>query len=545
MVVKTRKNTKKTNPKTNNSSRYRKHKNKYNVSSKIDSIKGGTKYLSNTDASNALTKFFNSCTKYKKEIMLEKFDIYVALMFIMQNLYVFELNDKDIIMCVELINFIIRIRGTYIFSFRNRYYYLFKKLVVDENIVFNNDTIYDLPITPIETILEKDKYKHLFSSKGLNLIIKIYNEYKSISVDNILQIFHSKNELNIAQRKSSQRKSSQRHSRSSKQVSSKRKSISEEDKSPMDIKHIWYRNWPDHGVPEDTAIIDQFMYDINKQIMNNYQKQKYVNNIVVHCSAGIGRTGTVIAILRLMFKKAFDKIEITSNLIAETIRNDRQFRPYMVQADREKVPLQFKFICDFFAAKPNEDDYNQIPDIGDNKTLFSNELCIGKDRYSNISPYNDDTRVKLTGKDKTGKARNSDDCSDYINASHMEPIVFNVEGQKITINLIAAQCPTENTKEDFLTMLRQQEIDLIVMVTNLNEKKIDKQGKIKVMKKCNDYTNDNYLKTLEEKEDKSLNTIYGNITTFTLNKDDKLTVNNDDELTTNRTEFVLNQSSKY
>ena len=50
--------------------------------------------------------------------------------------------------------------------------------------------------------------------------------------------------------------------------------------------------WPDHGVPADPGCVLNFLHDVNT-------RQSSVINagpVVVHCSAGIGRTGTFIVI---------------------------------------------------------------------------------------------------------------------------------------------------------------------------------------------------------------------------------------------------------
>eukprot|EP00039_Didymoeca_costata_P010569 m.142637 g.142637 ORF g.142637 m.142637 type:complete len:727 (+) comp14883_c0_seq3:173-2353(+) len=65
------------------------------------------------------------------------------------------------------------------------------------------------------------------------------------------------------------------------------------------IMHWWYNTWPDHDVPRDAdgAIYTDDLLDMNFRI-NNYVKKlgKDVGPMVVHCSAGVGRTGTYIAI---------------------------------------------------------------------------------------------------------------------------------------------------------------------------------------------------------------------------------------------------------
>ncbi|XP_061617696.1 receptor-type tyrosine-protein phosphatase O isoform X5 [Phyllopteryx taeniolatus] len=63
-----------------------------------------------------------------------------------------------------------------------------------------------------------------------------------------------------------------------------------------DILHLNYTSWPDHGVPTVNAIesILQFVHIVRQQA------NRTKDPIVVHCSAGVGRTGTFMALDRLM-----------------------------------------------------------------------------------------------------------------------------------------------------------------------------------------------------------------------------------------------------
>eukprot|EP00043_Microstomoeca_roanoka_P010393 m.98800 g.98800 ORF g.98800 m.98800 type:complete len:113 (+) comp14880_c2_seq8:224-562(+) len=70
------------------------------------------------------------------------------------------------------------------------------------------------------------------------------------------------------------------------------------------MRHYWFTDWPDHGVPENTITVINMLLDV----------RKYCNEAttlsgppIVHCSAGIGRTGTFIAIdhcIQLLESKA-------------------------------------------------------------------------------------------------------------------------------------------------------------------------------------------------------------------------------------------------
>lgn len=54
-----------------------------------------------------------------------------------------------------------------------------------------------------------------------------------------------------------------------------------------------FKAWPDHGVPHDPCAVLGFLQDVNLQHSEGGHE---TGPIVVHCSAGIGRTGTFIVV---------------------------------------------------------------------------------------------------------------------------------------------------------------------------------------------------------------------------------------------------------
>ena len=82
--------------------------------------------------------------------------------------------------------------------------------------------------------------------------------------------------------------------------------IDSRSRNPQDEKvvtHLQFVGWPDYGVPQEDNHIIHLVKEVRELIqMDRERSKKY--NILVHCSAGVGRTGTFMAIYQLM-----DKIE--------------------------------------------------------------------------------------------------------------------------------------------------------------------------------------------------------------------------------------------
>ncbi|CAB1329552.1 unnamed protein product, partial [Coregonus sp. 'balchen'] len=103
------------------------------------------------------------------------------------------------------------------------------------------------------------------------------------------------------------------------------------------MRYIWhyqYLSWPDHGVPNEPGGVLSFLEQVNR-------KQSAIRDtgpIVVHCSAGIGRTGTIIVIDILIDTINRQGLDCDID-IPKTIQRVRQQRSGMVQTE-----AQYKFI---------------------------------------------------------------------------------------------------------------------------------------------------------------------------------------------------------
>ncbi|XP_035003715.2 receptor-type tyrosine-protein phosphatase O isoform X2 [Hippoglossus stenolepis] len=97
----------------------------------------------------------------------------------------------------------------------------------------------------------------------------------------------------------------------------------------QDVLHLNYTSWPDHGVPTVNAIesILQFVHIVRQQA------NRTKDPIIVHCSAGVGRTGTFMALDRLMQHIREHEFADILGLVSEM----RSHRLSMVQTEEQYV----------------------------------------------------------------------------------------------------------------------------------------------------------------------------------------------------------------
>ena len=108
------------------------------------------------------------------------------------------------------------------------------------------------------------------------------------------------------------------------------------------IKQIHYTGWPDHGVPD---IQNGKVFDVFSEIIEKTDQYKGNGPIVVHCSAGVGRTGTYISMYYLekeIKKQINDKVKEIRFSIFNLVRKLKEMRLYLVQTCE-----QYLFIYQF------------------------------------------------------------------------------------------------------------------------------------------------------------------------------------------------------
>ncbi|KAL1775349.1 receptor-type tyrosine-protein phosphatase V-like [Sigmodon hispidus] len=97
------------------------------------------------------------------------------------------------------------------------------------------------------------------------------------------------------------------------------------------VKQLQFTTWPDHSVPETPTSLLTFVELVREQVQVTQGK----GPTLVHCSAGVGRTGTFVALLRLLQQLKEERVVDVFN----TVYMLRLHRPLMIQ-----TPSQYIFL---------------------------------------------------------------------------------------------------------------------------------------------------------------------------------------------------------
>ena len=111
----------------------------------------------------------------------------------------------------------------------------------------------------------------------------------------------------------------------------------------FEVKQIHIICWPDHGMPKDQNLTNDIFETMISYIKMERKGEK-VSPIVVHCSAGVGRTGTLIAVYEIIMCLEYLK-KINKPLVMNIFNVVRKLREqrYSLVTDTE----QYKFIYEY------------------------------------------------------------------------------------------------------------------------------------------------------------------------------------------------------
>ncbi|XP_047578553.1 tyrosine-protein phosphatase non-receptor type 4 isoform X2 [Lutra lutra] len=107
--------------------------------------------------------------------------------------------------------------------------------------------------------------------------------------------------------------------------------FNQEKNESRQLTQIQYIAWPDHGVPDDSSDFLDFVCHVRNKRAGKEEP------IIVHCSAGIGRTGVLITM-----ETAMCLIECNQPVYPlDIVRTMRDQRAMMIQ-----TPSQYRFVCE-------------------------------------------------------------------------------------------------------------------------------------------------------------------------------------------------------
>nr|XP_029132824.1 receptor-type tyrosine-protein phosphatase F-like isoform X2 [Labrus bergylta] len=239
-----------------------------------------------------------------------------------------------------------------------------------------------------------------------------------------------------------------------------------------EVRQLQFMAWPDHGVPEYPTPTIAFLRRVKAC------NPPDAGPMIVHCSAGVGRTGCFIVIAAMLERIQHEKsVDIYGHVTC--IRTQRN---YMVQTEDQYIFIHealleavtcgvtdiparnlYVHIQNFTQIPPGEtvttleQEFKKLANPNAHTSRFiSANLPYNKfkNRLVNILPFESNRVCLLPIRGVEG--------SDYINASF-------VDGYRQQKAYIATQGPLPETTEDLWRMLWEQNSTIVVMLTKLRE----------------------------------------------------------------------------
>ncbi|XP_010012815.1 PREDICTED: receptor-type tyrosine-protein phosphatase V-like [Nestor notabilis] len=246
------------------------------------------------------------------------------------------------------------------------------------------------------------------------------------------------------------------------------------------VSHLHYTAWPDHGIPESTTSIMTFRELVREHI----QSTKDAGPTLVHCSAGVGRTGTFIALDRLLQQMKQEKVVDTFGVVY-ALRMNRYLmiqtlsqyiflhscilekileEPLLGLSGTERsCPIPLKSFAQHYAQKAAKSHVGFLRE-------YENLLEVIKEEASSATPSSGNQQ-----------ARPSSSILPYdrsrVKFSLLEqgPFsgllqVWHVPGCSSSREYLAVQGPDKLTIEDFWTLVWEQDVHTILTLLPWQEK---------------------------------------------------------------------------
>ncbi|GFO39306.1 receptor-type tyrosine-protein phosphatase kappa [Plakobranchus ocellatus] len=248
-----------------------------------------------------------------------------------------------------------------------------------------------------------------------------------------------------------------------------------DDESPRDVTQFHFTAWPDKSVPENPW----GLVDFQQRVM----AEPGPGRLLVHCSAGVGRTGTFIALCNLLQEaEATGKMDFRS-----TLHKLRQDRMHMIQTVAQytflhkatlvghmtfdttvqvkDIPARFQSLEEGASgdrsARSYQQEFDDLAAVFDEETIMSTEESGGEE--------------SIYGNEKVIATRNKDRLNNILtNYNHRPILAAEGKGEDNYINAvlvpnlkknshdILTQLPLPTTVTDFWRLVTQFDVGLVV-----------------------------------------------------------------------------------
>uniref|UniRef100_A0A7N8X896 Receptor-type tyrosine-protein phosphatase alpha n=1 Tax=Mastacembelus armatus TaxID=205130 RepID=A0A7N8X896_9TELE len=239
------------------------------------------------------------------------------------------------------------------------------------------------------------------------------------------------------------------------------------------VTQFHFTSWPDFGVPFTPIGMLKFLKKVKTC------NPQYAGPIVVHCSAGVGRTGTFIvidAMLDMMLaERKVDVFGFVTRIRAQRcqmVQTDMQYvfifqallEHYLYGDTELEVTSLESHLAKLYAPSPGagcsglEAEFKKLTSIkiqNDKMRTGNLPANMKKNRVLQIIPY-EFNRVIIP-------VKRGEENTDYVNASF-------IDGYRQKDSYMASQGPLQHTMEDFWRMIWEWRSCSIVMLTELEER---------------------------------------------------------------------------
>ncbi|XP_062567727.1 receptor-type tyrosine-protein phosphatase alpha-like isoform X1 [Saccostrea cucullata] len=235
-----------------------------------------------------------------------------------------------------------------------------------------------------------------------------------------------------------------------------------------------YTRWPDHGVPDPLNLV---VFHRHVMKFTSTYPGKYT---LVHCSAGIGRTGTYIA-LDALYREGERNGKVNVPMYVRTMRKDRM---NMIQSD-DQYKAVYLALSEYFNGKSKcltpsmftkefqDKTYTNCGQVTKNSSLASEfqELLSLRKEYTEKDYESGRTNISAN---YTESVLPVEEFLCYLSYTKGRNTYYNaVLLQSFTENdsLISAQYPLPDYTEDFLRLIRDFDAGVVVFMCPIKDLK--------------------------------------------------------------------------